>query len=59
MWSTDFCDFGAKSHMDCAHMIQIGLGKYFGSILGFGLSYMQPTMYPCGYLVVKKVENLR
>ena len=48
-----------KSHMDHAHMLQIGLGQYFGSILGFGLSYMQPTMNPCRYLVVKQAENLR
>ena len=40
-------------------MLQIGLGQYFGSILGFVLSYMQPTMNPCGYLVVKQAENLR
>ena len=40
-------------------MLQIGLGKYCGSILGFVLSYMQPTMNPCGYLVVKQVESLR
>ena len=47
-----------KSHIDRAHMLQIGVGKYFGSILGFFLSYMQPTMNPCGYLVAKQAENL-
>ena len=40
-------------------MLQIGLGQYFGSILGFGLSYMQPTMNPCGYSVVKQAEKLK
>ena len=40
-------------------MLQIGLGQYFGSILGFGLSYMHLTRNPCGYLVVKQAENLR
>ena len=42
-----------------AHKLQIDLGKYSGSILGIGLSYMQPTMNPCGYLVVKQADNLR
>ena len=36
-----------KSLMDLDHMLQIGLGQYFASILGFSLSYMQPTMNPC------------
>ena len=40
-------------------MLQIGLGQYFGSILDFVLSCMQPTMNPWGYLVVKQAENLR
>ena len=40
-------------------MLQIGLGQYFGSILGFVLSYMKPTMNPCGYFVVKQAKNLR
>ena len=48
-----------KSHMNRAHILQIGLGQYFGSILAFVLSYMQPTINPCGYLVVKQAENLR
>ena len=48
-----------KSYMVRAHKLQLDLGQYFGSILGLGLSYMQPTMNPCGYLVVKQAENLR
>ena len=48
-----------KSHMDRAHMFKIGFGQYFGSIFGFVLSYMQPTMNPFGYLVVKQDENLK
>ena len=39
--------------------LQIDHGKYCGSIFGLGLSYMQPTMNPYGYLEVKQVENLR
>ena len=42
-----------------AHKLQLDLGQYYGSILGLGLSYMQPTMNPCGYLVVKQAVNLR
>ena len=42
-----------------AHKLQLDLGKYFGSILGLVLSYMQPTMNPYGYLVVKQAKNLR
>ena len=45
--------------MDHAHILRISLWKYFGSILGFVLSYMQPIMNPCGCLVVKQAENLR
>ena len=41
------------------HKLQLDLGKYCGSFLGLGLSYMQLTMNPCGYLVVKQAENLR
>ena len=48
-----------KSYMVQAHKLQIDLGQYCGSILGLGLSYMQPTMNPSGYLVVKQAENLR
>ena len=48
-----------KSYMVQAHKLQLNLGKYYGSILGLGLSYVQPTMNPCGYLVVKQAENLR
>ena len=48
-----------KSHMDHAHMLEIDLGQYFWSIFGFSMSYMQPTMNPRGYLVVKQAENLR
>ena len=59
MLSAIFVILEPKSYMDHAHMLQIGIGQYFGSILGFGLSYMQPTMNPCGYLVVKQAENLR
>ena len=29
-----------KTYMDRAHKLQIGLGQYFGSILGFGLGYL-------------------
>ena len=42
-----------------APRLQFDLGKYCGSILGLSLSYMIPTMNPCGYLVVKQAENLR
>ena len=42
-----------------AHKLQLDHGQYCGSILGLGLSYMQPTMNPYGYLVVKQAENLR
>ena len=48
-----------KSYMVRAHKLQLDHGQYCGSILGLGLSYMQPTMNPYGYLVVKKAENLR
>ena len=49
----------AKSYMVRDHKLQLDLGQYCGSILGLGLSYMQPTMNPCGYLVVKQAENFR
>ena len=42
-----------------AHRLQLDHGTYCGSIFGLGLSYMQPTMNPCGYLVVKQAEILR
>ena len=42
-----------------AHKLQLDHGKYFGSLLGLGLSYIQPTMNPYGYLEVKQAENLR
>ena len=42
-----------------AHKLKLDHGQYCGSILGLGLSYMQPTMNPCGYLVVKQAEILR
>ena len=58
MWSTIFCDFGAQILMVWAHKLQIDLGKYCGSILGFFLGYIQPTMNQCGYFVVKQAENL-
>ena len=45
--------------MGRAHELKLDHGKYFGSILGLGLNYMQPTMNPCGYLVVKQAEILR
>ena len=48
-----------KSYMVLDHKLQLDLGQYCGSILGLVLSYMQPTMNPCGYLVVKQAENLR
>ena len=48
-----------KSYMGRAHKLQIDLGQYCGSIFGLVLSYMQPTMNPCGYLVVKQAEILR
>ena len=44
--------------MDWAHKLHIGLGQYIGSILGFGLGYLQPTMNPYGSLVVKQAEKL-
>ena len=48
-----------KTYLVQAHKLHLDLGKYFGSILGLVLSYMQPTMNPYGYLVVKQAENLR
>ena len=45
-----------KSYMGRAHKLKLDHRKYCGSILGLGLSYMQPTMNPCGYLVVKQAE---
>ena len=42
-----------KSYMGRAHKLKL---DNCGSILGLGLSYMQPTMNPCGYLVVKQAE---
>ena len=48
-----------KSYMVRAHKLKLDHGQYFRSILGLGLSYMQPTMNPCGYLVVKQAEILR
>ena len=48
-----------KSYMVRAHKLQLDHGQYCGSILGLGLSYIQPTMNPYGYLVVKQAENLR
>ena len=42
-----------KSYMARAYKLQIGHGKYFGSILGLGLGSLQPTMNPYGFLVVK------
>ena len=47
----------SKSYMDWAHKLQIGLGQYFGSILGLGLGSLQPTMNPYGFLVVKQAES--
>ena len=49
----------SKSYMVPDHKLQLDHGKYCGSILGLFLSYMQPTMNPYGYLVVKQAENLR
>ena len=43
-----------KSYMAWAHKLQIGLGKYFRSILGLGLGSLQPTLNPYGFLVVKQ-----
>ena len=43
-----------KSYMAWAHKLQIGLGKYFGSILGLGSGSLQPTTNPYGFLVVKQ-----
>ena len=45
-----------KSYMGRAHKLKLDHRKYFGSILGLGLNYMQPIMNPCGYLVVKQAE---
>ena len=42
--------------MGRAHKLKLDHRQYCGSILGLGLSYMQPTMNPCGYLVVKQAE---
>ena len=54
-----FVIFEPKSYMDQAHKLHISFGQYFMSILGFGMSYLHPTMNPYGSLVVKQVENLR
>ena len=40
-----------------AHKLQIDLGKYYGSILGFGLGSLRPTMNPYGFLVVKQTKK--
>ena len=48
-----------KTYLVQAHKLHLDLGKYSRSILGLVLSYMQPTMNPYGYLVVKQAENLR
>ena len=45
--------------MGRAQKLKLYHGQYCGSILGLGLSYMQPTMNPCGLLVVKQAEILR
>ena len=54
-----FVIFEPKTYLVQAHKLHLDLGKYCGSILGLFLSYMQPTMNPYGYLVVKQAENLR
>ena len=60
MWSAVFfVILEPKSYMIRAHKLKLDHGQYCGSILGLGLSYMQPTMNPCGYLVVKQAEILR
>ena len=60
MWSAVFfVILESKSYMVPANKLQIDHGEYCGSILGLGLSYIQPTMNPYGYLVVKQAENLR
>ena len=60
MWSAVFfMILEPKSYMAPAHKLQLDHGKYYGSILGLGLSYMQPSMNPYGFLVVKQAENLR
>ena len=43
-----------KSYMAQAHKLQIGLGKYFRSILGVGSGFLQLTMNLYGFLVVKQ-----
>ena len=48
-----------KTYLVRAHKLHLDLRKYCGSILGLVLSYMQPTMNPYRYLVVKQAENLR
>ena len=48
-----------KLYIGRAHKLKLDHGQYCGSILGLGLSYMQPTMNQCGYLVVKQAEILR
>ena len=60
MWSAVFfVILEPKTYLVRAHKLQLDLGKYCGSILGLGLSYMQPTMNPYGYLVVKQAKILR
>ena len=59
MWSAVFVILEPKTYLVWAHKLHIDLGKYCGSILGLVLSYMQPTMNPYGYFVVKQAENLR
>ena len=60
MWSAVFfVILEPKSYMVQAHKLKLDHGQYCGSILGLGLSYMQPTMNPCGNLVVKQAEILR
>ena len=60
MWSAVFfVILEPKTYLVRADKLQLDLGQYCGSILGLGLSYLQPTMNPCGYLVVKQAEILR
>ena len=58
MWRAVFCDFGAQIPYGSCPYSPDQSWAVFWSILGFVLSYMQPTMNPCGYLVVKQAKNL-
>ena len=61
-WSTVFADFGAqillglgpKSYLVWAHKPQISPRHGLGPVLGHVMGFLQPTLGPLGYLLVKE-----